>query len=169
MRDGQFFHRSAHRFPEADGDLVFQVGAGLPHRSLGCGPAASEKLAEEVAEAGAPAAAEIEPAEIELHARAGVFHGPRSLAVGVEAELVVRLPLLRIRQDVIRFLDLLEFFLGGFISGIQVGVILARQFPVGLANVLLRGFARNSQKLVEVLLAGRRHKLLCHATTRLSF
>ena len=79
-----------------------------------------------------PVAAEIESAEIELHARAGIFrrHGPAPL--GVETELVVRLPLLRIRQNVVRFLDLLEFFFRGFIAGIQVGVILARQLPVGL-------------------------------------
>jgi len=154
VRDGQFFHRAAHRFPETDGNLVLQVRAGLLY--LRPRAASAEKLAEQVAETGAATPAEVVSVEVELHP--GVFRRRRSPAVRVESKLVVSLALLGIGENVVRFLNLLEFFFRGLVTGIEVGMILARQAAVGLANILLAGLARDSQKVVVILLGGRCHR-----------
>ena len=70
---------------------------------------------------------------------------PGGTVVGIEAELIVHLALLRVAQDVVGFLDLLEALLGGFVAGIQVGMILARQLAVRLADIVVLGIARDAQ------------------------
>ncbi len=56
--------------------------------------------------------------------------------VGVEAELVVDLALLRIAEDVVGLGDLLELLLGRLVPGIHVGVIFARKFTERLADII---------------------------------
>src|SRR4029077_2650001 len=133
-----------------------QVAAGFLlwlHRGP---PAAStaKELAEKIAEAAragafASRAAKVESAEVEIHRgvvipSAAWRRAPRIEIVAVEAVLVVHLPLLGIGEDVVCFLKLLEFFLGGFIAGIEVRVIFAGEFAKGVANVLRTRLARNS-------------------------
>ena len=145
-RDGQLLDRAAHRFPKADLDLIFEVGAGLAFLDARLTAAAAEKLAEKIAKTGAALAAKIESAKIEVRARhrRAVEAAPRAL--GVEAELVVHLALLGVGKNVVGFLNLLEFFFGGFIARIQVGMIFARELAVGLANFFLRGLAGDAQQ-----------------------
>src|SRR5271169_5309755 len=95
----------------------------------------AEKLAEQIAEACAAALlpAKIEPAKIEIDVFPASFR-PRAIIAGrnivaVEAILVVHLPFLCIRQNVVGFLYLFEFFFRGLVAGIEVGMVLPRQLP----------------------------------------
>src|SRR5437879_4038155 len=81
----------------------------------------------------------------------------RKAILGIEAHLVVHAPLLRIAQDVVRFLHVLEAVLGGFIPGIQVRVILAGELPVSLPKFFVGGAFGNSQRFVIIVFWARRH------------
>ncbi len=81
----------------------------------------------------------------------------RRNVVGIEAVLIVYLALLRIAQDVVGFLDFLEPLFGGFIAGIQVGMILARQLAIRLANLVFFGVARHAEGFVVIVFAGGWH------------
>ena len=72
--------------------------------------------------------------------------------VGVEAELIVDLALLGIAEDVVGFGDRLEFLFGRLVAGIHVGMIFARKFAEGLADVLRRGRLLHAEGGVIVLL-----------------
>ena len=65
--------------------------------------------------------------------------GRRIDVVGIEAELVVNLPLLGIAENVIRFGNSLKFLFGTFVSWIDVRMILSRQLAKRLADLLRRG------------------------------
>jgi hypothetical protein len=67
---------------------------------------------------------------------------PGGNVVGIETVLIVHLALLGIAQDVVGFLNLLEALLGGFVAGIQIGMILARQLAVSLADLVFFGVPR---------------------------
>src|SRR5579862_7578771 len=81
----------------------------------------------------------------------------RESALGIEAVLVVHLPLLGVAQNVVGFLDVLEAVLGRFVAGVEIRVMLARQFPVGFANFIHRSTTRHSQGLVVVMLRSGWH------------
>ena len=106
---------------------------------------------------------EIEAAEIEVGpARAAAWLGSRPACAGIavlriEAELVVHLTLLGVAQDVVGFLDVLEALLGGLVARIQIGMVLARELAVGLADFVRIGVARHAQRFVVVVL-GSRHR-----------
>ena len=72
-------------------------------------------------------------------------------------ELVVELSLLRVRQHLVRFGDLLEARLGLLVPRIQVGVVLARELAEGGRDLFLRRPTRNAEHVVEVL--GLRHSV----------
>ena len=71
--------------------------------------------------------------------------------VGIETHLVVHLPLLGITQDVIGFLDILEAVFGGFVSWIQIRMVLSGELPVSLADIVFRGGAGDAQGLVIIV------------------
>ena len=75
---------------------------------------------------------------------------PRHPIFRIEAVLIVHLLLLRIAQNVVGFLDFLEMLLGGFVAGIQVRMMLARELPVGLADFIRVGAAIDTQRFVVV-------------------
>ncbi len=168
-RNLHFLDGAAHGVPKIDFDLVFEIAPGF-HFRFGRSAAAAdiEELAEEIAEAGAPArassAAKIEAFEIEIDSRfarmrSGTSAGPAGREIiGVKAVLVIHLALLGVGKNVVGFLKLLEFFLGGFVARIQIGVVLAREFAEGGANVLGSGFARDAKEVVVVLFSRGSHK-----------
>ncbi len=82
----------------------------------------------------------------------------RRNVVGVETVLIVDLALLGIAQDVVSFLDFLEALLGGFIAGVQIRMILARQLAVRLADLVFFGRARYTERLVIILFACGWHR-----------
>src|SRR5882672_9146250 len=168
-RDLQLLHGAAHRIPEINFDLILEVAAGFLLRlySPAASAATPKKLAEQIAEAARPrafpsGAAKIKPAKVEIHrgiviASALWRRSPGIEIVAIESVLVIHLPLLRIRKDVVRFLQLLEFFFGGFVPRIQIRVIFARQFAKSSANVLCARFAGNAQQFVIILFGSGGH------------
>ena len=168
-RNAQFFAGAAHRFRERNINVKLEIGARLAFLwSLRC-VRAPEILAKEIAKARATAralsttAAKIKSAEIEvdiLRRLSTITRSRRRSAARsrhVEPKLVVHLALLRVRKHFVRFLDLLEFFLGRFVSGIQVRVIFPGKLAVRNAKVLEGHLSRHSQQFVIILFCGRRH------------
>src|SRR5262249_58609767 len=68
----------------------------------------------------------------------------------VRAELVVLLPLLRIAEDFVRLVDLLELRLGGLVPWVHVRMMLARQLPERLLDFLVGGGLRHAEGGVVV-------------------
>src|SRR5437870_5290063 len=143
--DRELLHRAAQRVPEFNLDLVFQVAARLVFRPTDVAAPRAKKLAEKVPEtrpAARPAgsAAEIKSAKVKVHAGIAcalpAWIAPRRQILAVEAVLVVHLPLLRVGEHVVSFLDLLEFFLRSFIAGVQVGMVFASQLAKSGADIL---------------------------------
>src|SRR5436309_3100401 len=85
----------------------------------------------------------------------GLRRGP------VLAELVVQLPLLRVREHLMGFRQLLEACLRLLVAGVQIGVVLACELAEGGGDLLLRRRPRHTQHLVIVL--GLRHLYLLPA------
>src|SRR5688572_10454987 len=68
----------------------------------------------------------------------------------VFAELIVRGPLFRILQDLVRFLHFLESRFGVFLLA-DIRVIFASQASVGALDIVLRCIAGDSENFVIVL------------------
>ena len=174
-RDVQPYLRAANGLPEIHVQAVFQVGAFFGSaRRLGAAAPTAEELAEDVAKrarsgvvlSGRAARAlvhvlrEIESAEAHARLRSRARPASRTTGrnvIGIKSVLIVDLPLLRIAQNVVGFLNFLEALFGRFVAGIQVGMILARQPAIRLANLVFFGVARHSQRLVVIVFAGGRH------------
>src|SRR5262249_15291023 len=100
-----------------------------------------EDVAEDVAEV-------TEIAEVDVDAAR-----PRtgSAAAVRRAEAVVGLPLFGVGQDVVRRLHLLEALLGGLVALVGVRVVLARELPVGLLDLVRRGALVHTERVVRRL------------------
>src|SRR5208282_1478356 len=118
-------------------------------------PAAARRLAPEVGK--------VESVKIDLwRHRAARFGSGRSRVasritpgrnvVRVEPVLIVDLALLFVPQDIVGFLDILELLFRRFVVGIEIRMILARQVPVRLADLLGLGLAIHPERFVVVLL-----------------
>src|SRR5439155_404906 len=164
----KLFHCAAHGIPEIDLDLVFQVATGFVLRLAPRASASTaKKLAEEIAEARSAArrtraTAKIKSAKIKvdvlLLAVAVCSTRPaRWKVVTVEPVLVVHLPLLGIGENIVGFLQLLEFFFRGFVAGVQIRVILPRQLAKRRTDISGVGLARHSQQFVIISFFCRRH------------
>src|SRR5205823_14805303 len=70
--------------------------------------------------------------------------------IPIRAQLVVLLPLLRIAQDFICLVDLLEFLLGGRFVRRHIRMIFAREFPEGAPDLVVARTLRNTQRLVII-------------------
>ena len=88
--------------------------------------------------------------------RAGSRPGAGETGIRVETVLVVHLALARLAEHVVSFLDVLEAIFRRFVAGVQIGVVLARQFTVGLTQFLGGGLFVEAERFVIVVL-GRRH------------
>src|SRR5580704_14642540 len=169
-RDLNLLHRAADGIPEVDLDLIFQIAAGLLLHFHFPAASAAEELAEQVAEtcaagasgrARAAAGIEIKSAEIKIDAGitgiASRRRGTRLIVVAIKSVLVVHLAFLAIRQHVVRFLQLLEFFFRSLVAGIQVRMIFPRELAKSRTNLLGVRFPRDPQKFVKVLFGSRSH------------
>ncbi len=93
--------------------------------------------------------AEIPDVELlEAHA-AHVGTAGEAAPVGT-TKCVVRLALLRIGEHVVRALHLLEALLRGVVARVAVGVVLARELPVGLLDVVVGRVLRDAEHFVGV-------------------
>src|SRR5918996_4533997 len=128
-----------HRLVERHVHLGLEVPAALGARgaraAAGTAAHSAEQVREDVAHA-AEAAAE----------RAGVEAAAR--AAEDPAARVVRLALVRVGQDRVRLLHLLEALLGGLVAGVAVRVVLAGELAVGLLYLLVGGLAVDAQRPV---------------------
>ena len=123
---------AAFRFPA----LLPGLGARTTH--------VAEYGFEDVAEGAVAAGIEIKTFEIAAAAAAAPAIGPQ------RAVKVVLLPFFRILQRLVRFIDFLEFLLGRLVAWIQVGVVLAGQFAVGLFNVIDAGILAHAQDFIKI-------------------
>src|SRR5204863_1433833 len=119
---------------------------------------AAEKRLEEIAEAG-PAKLELDSTAIAaplIKSAAGLLSLPlwwrletaRPIPIG--SKLIVFLPLLRVAQNLVRFVDFLEFFFGGFFVLGHIRVVLARQLAKSTANLVLARRFRHTERLVII-------------------
>src|SRR5437868_3844445 len=75
---------------------------------------------------------------------------PRHPVLRIEAILIVHLLLLRIAENVVRFLYFLEAVLGRLVARIQVRVMLAREAAISLADIIRARLASDAERLVVV-------------------
>jgi hypothetical protein len=155
-------------FLERDHDVGFDIAPSLgssrplPKTSTAktSRPAsAAEKLLEEIAEASS--------AEFEFHAAAvpgavatesatrllRIPSGRRlksARLIPVRAQLVVFFSLLRIAEDLVGFIQLLELFFRRCLVLIDVGMVFARQLSERLANLIVAGGLRDAERLVII-------------------
>ena len=96
------------------------------------------------------AAAKVRPrAASEIDATRPACVARRNFVV-IVAPLVVERTLFGVAENLIGFVDFLEFRLSRRVIRVNIGVILARELAVSLLDVLLVGFAVNTQNFVEV-------------------
>jgi hypothetical protein len=126
-------------------EVVAQVGAAIDVGTAAAALAATaEDVAEDVGEGVGKAA----------HAGAAGAHASLRVDAGV-AVLVVGGALLRVGEDLVGFLGLLELLFRLWVVRIAVGMVLHGQLAVGLLDVLIRSVAVDAEDFVVVA-------LLCH-------
>ncbi len=141
---------AAQRVLEGEIELdlhVLAAPAALRLRPHAATPAA-EDPAEQVAEI-----AELAEVERERTARPELGTAARG------APGVVLLALLRVGEDVVGGLHLLEHLLRLFVTRVLVRVVLPGELAVGLLDLVLRGALLEAEHLVQVLSRSRRHAL----------
>ena len=140
---------------EADGEIVAQVIAALRARlTRMAGTGTAEEHVEDVVEAAFATAAEAaEAAEITKAAEAaGSSATEAARAVkGTGAKLVVLRAFLRVLQDIVGFIDLLELLLCLFrVVRIEVWMILAGQLLIGTLDLLFIRALVNAQHFIII-------------------
>ena len=126
-------------FDERDLEVVAQVGAALARGALALAAPAAHELAEQVVEDVGHRGGEVGP-EAAAAAAAAVERGM--------PEVVVGRALLRVLQDLVGLVDLLEAQLGARVAGIAVGMEFLGEPPVSRLQLLLArapGNARGSR------------------------
>src|SRR5262249_41065205 len=90
--------------------------------------------------------------------------------IPIGSKLIVFLPLLRVAQDLVRFVDFLEFFFGGFFVLGHIRMVLARQLAKSAANLILaRGFRHTERFVIISKLNGHWLSSLCLRLNRATF
>src|SRR5918996_3119882 len=144
-------------------EVLTPMGAGAARRA-GAGAAGSTATGapEQPAQHVAQVTEVLEPEPARSPARATRTLAAEHAAHRAElADLVVLLAPLGVADDVVGGRDLLEAFLGSLVAGVGVGVVLARQLPVRLADVLLGRAVAHPEDPVVILLEPltlRRHR-----------
>ena len=154
--DGNFFAGAVGGLLEGQDHTGLNVVALAG--GVGVGACAAAKAAE--------AAAENVPENVpQVHAaKAAAEAAGAALAravVGVhtgKAELVIPAALVRVGQHIVGFVDFLELFLGLFVAGVQVGVVLFRQLAVGAFDLGIAGVLANAEDLIIIA-------FICHTIT----
>src|SRR6202030_185537 len=158
--------RSVKRFFECDHDVGFDVassfGASRPLPETAAKttlpPSTTKKLFEKITEAGS-AEFELDAAvtgSVAAESSARLLRTPSrwrlesTRLIPISTELVVFFPLLRIAQDFVGFIQLLEFFFRGRLVFVDVGMVLARQLAKRLLDIVVTGGLGNAQRLVVI-------------------
>ena len=141
--DGDRLFAAEGRLREADGDTG--PDALTPLGGIGVAALAAEAAAEKAAEYIAQVA-EVKAAAI------GAAPGSRAV-VGVypgKTELIVAGLFLRVGQDLVGLIDILELLLGLLIAGVHVRVVLPGQLLICFFNFVFRSAFLNAQHLVII-------------------
>jgi hypothetical protein len=132
---------TARRLLERDLKVVAEVRAAIDAARTGAATAAAtaEQVAEDV------------PERIGETAEAGAAHSSGLIDARVP-ELVVGGALLRVRQDLVGFLRLLELLFGVLVLAIlrAIRMMLHRELAKGLLDLVFRSVAVDAQHLVEI-------------------
>ena len=132
---------------QADGQVVAQIGAaGAALLSAAAAPAADEFAEHLVEDVGKVGGRETEAASLP-----GTTAG-HALLEGGMAEAVIGRALLFVLQDVVGFVQFLEFLLGGLVARILVRVILHRRLAECLLDGIAVGVTGYAQQFIIVLL-----------------
>ena len=152
------------------GFLKGQDHAGLNIMALaGCIGGAGRRTAAKAAESTAKSAAkDIAKDVAQVHAAKTTAEPACTAAVGSrivgvyagKAELIIALAFLRVGKHIVGFVDLFELFLGFFIAGVQVRVVLFGKFAVGALDLGIRSVFADAQHLVII-------SFFCHMITPL--
>ena len=135
---------AGERLLEADFHVVAQIAAALA--GLLAAPAAHE-LAEHLLEDVGKAAGGLETAALAA--------APCSVLEGAMAEAVIGGALLIVLQDVIGFVDFLEFVLGRLVARIAIRMILHGQRTIGLLELIGVRLARDAERFIVILFCHR--------------
>src|SRR5579864_3609489 len=130
------------RFLERDGEVVAEIAAAV----LAARAAAAHELAEKVIEHVGEGRGEIEAA------RPATIH---AILEGGVTEAVIGRPLLVVLEDVVGFVDFLEFNFGRVVAGIAIGVTLHRCLAEGGLNFLGARSLLAAERIVIAALHGR--------------
>src|SRR5467141_5178344 len=143
----------------------FQLGLDILSASTAPAPGGSARVTEQVSKvkaSGAAKATKIEIAEVEAsrrrssscslstfpsrrrNTRAGLNSTP------IFSVLIIEFAILCFGKYVISFLQLLELLFRSLVAGIQVGVKLAREFAIGLLDLIVGCPALDAEHLVVV-------------------
>ena len=132
------------RLLKGDGNVGLHVAAPPGSVGVGAPRAASAKAAEEAVEN----VGEVEPGSLEGAASRGA--APEIGIYARVAELVVARPLVAVGKHLVGLVHLFELGLRFLVPRVQVRVILLRQLPVRLFDLVLRGPFGHAQHLVII-------------------
>ena len=142
------------RLFERERNLCFDILAAHDKASAtATGPTAAEQTLEEITESALTPASAKQVAKVTKSSLRPfpLRRRPKVLSCfPVRPELVVALAFVGIRQNLIGFVYLFKFLFGGFISGIDVRVILARQLAVRCFDRALSGGFRNAEYFIVI-------------------
>ncbi len=133
---------------EAQGHVVAQVRPALASPPPAAGPAETEEILEDIAEAREDVVETAESGE------------PRALQALVP-ELVVDLPFLGVAQDLVGFRGFLEAVFRLAVAGVPVRMVLQGEFAIGRFELGVGRLAVDPQDLIVIPFG-------CHLLTRLS-
>jgi hypothetical protein len=144
---------AVHRLLEAQRHLGLEISPAL----LGARPGSAGAIASTAA----GAAEDVREDVAEVARERTRIEAPRAAGGAEAAErpapAVVGLALLGIGEDIVRLRDLLEALLRLLVAPVAVRVVLAREPPVGLLDLLVGGVLAYAEDLVVV--GSRRHRL----------
>src|SRR5581483_3487203 len=145
--------QAVDRFFESERERDFYVGAALRLRAaLGCRARPAEEFAEDVLEACSRTARrlpEVKSAEVKATTSRPLRRRVADM-VAVGPVLVVNLALFGVRQHVVGFGDLLELLFSRLVARIHIGMILARQAAIRLADLIGRSTALDAEQVVII-------------------
>ena len=162
--DGDGARGTFHGFFEGDHDVALDVFPAFAQiircaaraKAAGAPARGTEKLLEEIAEAGAAkmkllvSAARPAPAPTAGETFPTGRRAEFGALLPVRTEFVVFLALGGIAEDFVSLVDFLEFLFGGFFVLGDVGVILARQLAESLFDFFVGSGARHTQDFVII-------------------
>ncbi len=151
--DGDVAFAAEGGFFEAEFEVVAEVGAALGAAGFAAAAGVAKEFVEDAAAAGGGASAEGFAEDVEGVVEAAAAGAAAGAGAGVEggvSVLVVGGAFLGVADGFVGFAEFLEFFLGGLVAGVFVGVVFDGEFAVGLFDVVVGGVAGDAEDFVVI-------------------